>query len=117
MPRRHVCKRIARAQVVDMFGAALPVAALQFAAIRELVTPGDNGVLFEDAPGLAERLRELLDGFCGDEGDDSDGAVDESLRDSGTSALATLRAGAARWAAVRWQDAWAAHAAPLFEAP
>jgi beta-1,4-mannosyltransferase len=104
-------------QVVDMFGAALPVAALQFAAIRELVTPGDNGVLFEDAPGLAARLRELLDGFCGDAGEGDACDDEDPVRDSGTRVLATLRAGAARWAAVRWQDAWAAHAAPLFEQP
>ena len=88
-----------------MFGASLPVAALSFPAIRELVTPGVNGVLFEDAPGLAARLRELLAGFGADDGEDDDG----------TPALAALRAGATAWAAVRWQDAWDAHAAPLFE--
>ncbi len=91
-------------QVVDMFGASLPVAALEFAAVRELVSPSVNGVLFADAAGLAARLAELLEGFGGD-----------AAGDDGTPALAALRAGARDWAAVRWQDAWAAHAAPLFD--
>jgi hypothetical protein len=86
-----------------MFGAALPVAALEFPALPELVTPGVNGVVFADAPGLCARLQELLRGFG-----------DASAGDDGTAALATLREGAAAWAAVRWEDAWAAHALPLF---
>ena len=89
-------------KVVDMFGAGLPVAALQFPAIGELVADGVNGVLFRDADGLAAQLRALLAGFGGD-GDD------------GTPALAALRRGAAEWAAVRWEDEWAANAQPLFD--
>jgi len=92
-------------KVVDMFGAGLPVAALQFPAIGELVADGVNGVLFSDADGLAARLRDLLAGFGGDGDGDGDG----------TPALAALRRGAADWAAVRWEDEWAAHAMPLFQ--
>jgi beta-1,4-mannosyltransferase len=90
-----------------MFGAALPVAALEFPAIGELVAAGVNGVLFRDAAGLAQHLREQLDGFGNGGADDAE--------EHGTAALAALRAGATAWAAVRWADAWAAHAAPLFE--
>jgi len=89
-------------KVVDMFGAHLPVAALQFPAIGELVADGVNGVLFRDADGLAAHLRALLTGFGGDD-------------DDGTPALADLRRGAKDWAAVGWDDQWVATAGPLFD--
>jgi len=93
-------------KVVDMFGAALPVLALGYPTLRELVQPGVSGELFSDAGGLAAQLRRLLAGF--------DGAAAEGGMADGTAALATLRRGAAAWGAQRWEGAWAEHAAPLF---
>ncbi|CAG7847971.1 UDP-glycosyltransferase TURAN {ECO:0000303/PubMed:25919390} [Serendipita indica DSM 11827] len=50
-------------KIVDMFGCHLPVCALNFACLGELVTDGQNGLVFEDADGLATHLQTLLSGF------------------------------------------------------
>lgn len=79
-----------------MFGAGLPVCAVDYPCITELVQPGVTGLLFRDAPQLATQLQQLLSS-----GGDS-------------KQLATLRAGVAKhqlqW---RWQDNWQAVAAPV----
>jgi beta-1,4-mannosyltransferase len=92
-------------KVVDMFGASLPVAALGYATLAELVNPGVNGVTFADAKQLAGHLRTVLAGFAGGEDDVAGGP---------TPTLARLRQGAAAWAAVRWDQEWLRVAAPLF---
>lgn len=92
-------------KVVDMFGAGLPVCAVDYNCITELVTPGVTGLLFKDSQQLAQQLLQLLDGF-NDEGDG---------QPSSSSQLAALREGVAKeqsqW---RWQDNWQAVAAPVF---
>ena len=50
-------------QVVDMFGCGLPVCALSYSCITELVKDGKTGLLFSSAQGLAEHLAALLHGF------------------------------------------------------
>lgn len=50
-------------KVVDMFGCGLPVCALNFRCLDELVQQGKNGVIFKDAPELAEQLEDLFTGF------------------------------------------------------
>ena len=92
-------------KVVDMFGASLPVAALGYATLEELVNPGVNGVTFADAKELAGHLRTVLAGFAGGDDDATGGP---------TTTLARLRQGAAAWAAVRWEEEWLRVAAPLF---
>lgn len=47
-------------KVVDMFGARLPVCALKFPCISELVKENENGLLFESGSELAQQLKELL---------------------------------------------------------
>eukprot|EP00171_Calliarthron_tuberculosum_P000044 IDg44t1 len=47
-------------KVVDMLGCGLPVAALRYNCIRELVRDGQNGVLFSDA----QELVAVLCGCC-----------------------------------------------------
>jgi beta-1,4-mannosyltransferase len=90
-------------KVVDMFGAGLPVCAVQYDCITELVQPGSTGLLFTSAEQLAQQLLSLLQGFTGD-----------LQRDKGGQ-LAVLRAAVAKeqshW---RWQDNWQAVAAPVF---
>ena len=46
-------------KVVDMFGAGIPVLAVNFPALPELVRDQHNGFVFESREGLAERLLEI----------------------------------------------------------
>lgn len=50
-------------KIVDMFGCGLPVCALNFKCLDELVKHGKNGVIFHDAGELAEQLEDLFKGF------------------------------------------------------
>lgn len=50
-------------KVVDMFGCGLPVCALNFKCLDELVKDGKNGVVFSDAMGLTEKLEDLFVDF------------------------------------------------------
>ncbi|KXZ47485.1 hypothetical protein GPECTOR_35g923 [Gonium pectorale] len=50
-------------KVVDMYGSGLPVCALSYSCITELVTPGETGLLFSDGRELADQLAGLLAGF------------------------------------------------------
>ncbi|CAF0918519.1 unnamed protein product [Adineta ricciae] len=50
-------------KVVDMFAVGVPVCAVHYDCIGELVKRDQNGVIFEDADDLCERLESLLHGF------------------------------------------------------
>jgi len=50
-------------KVVDMFGSQLPVLALNFACLGELVHDRQNGFVFDNAENLAKLLTELLRDF------------------------------------------------------
>jgi beta-1,4-mannosyltransferase len=85
-------------KIADMFGAGLPVGALDDGGcLAEMVRPGVDAQLFADAEQLSAGLVALLGG-----------------RPGATPALDRLRAGAlAAAAGPRWDEAWATHAAPL----
>ncbi|UJR25507.1 hypothetical protein I4U23_006853 [Adineta vaga] len=50
-------------KVVDMFAVGVPVCAVQYDCIGELVKRDQNGVIFQDADDLCDRLESLLYGF------------------------------------------------------
>ena len=50
-------------KVVDMLGCGLPVCALRFACLDELVQPGRNGEVFDNADTLCSALCHALSGF------------------------------------------------------
>jgi beta-1,4-mannosyltransferase len=97
-------------KVVDMFGAGLPVCALSYPCIQELVCPGRNGLLFSTPQELAEQRGEALAGFPwgGGDGSGGGGGGAEPL-------LARLRRGAEESGATRWDEAWRAVALPVLE--
>ncbi|KAL9654055.1 hypothetical protein ABK040_011599 [Willaertia magna] len=47
-------------KVVDMFGSNLPVLAIEYETISELVKHGENGYIFKDSNELTEYLEELF---------------------------------------------------------
>ena len=85
-------------KVADMFGAGLPVCALDYGpCLAEQVRHGENGLLFADAAQLAAQLHELFRGFPGD-----------------TPLLDGLRRNVAEPPHPLWSDEWNATARPLF---
>lgn len=84
-------------KVVDLFGAGVPVCALDYGAcLAERVRHGDNGLLFSTARQLADELFDLFETFPG-----------------GASMLDRLRSGARRSARPTWEEGWAAEARPV----
>lgn len=85
-------------KVVDMFGAGLPVCALDYGpCLAEQVRHGETGLLFANAVQLAEQLYDLFHGF----------PDDTPLLDRLRHNVAVLRNGS-------WWDEWAAQAQPVF---
>ncbi|XVF14841.1 hypothetical protein REPUB_Repub09cG0096200 [Reevesia pubescens] len=84
-------------KVVDMFGCGLPVCAVSFSCIDELVKVEKNGLLFSSSSELADELLMLFRGF-----------PDES------NALKSLKNGALETgSSARWATEWEEHAKPL----
>jgi beta-1,4-mannosyltransferase len=84
-------------KIADLFGAGVPVCALDYGAcLAERVRHGDNGLLFSTGNQLADVLFDLFEGF----------PADQSL-------LGRLRAGARRSARPTWEEGWMREAKPL----
>lgn len=84
-------------KVVDLFGAGVPVCALDYgASLAERVRHGDNGVLFSSARQLADVLFDLFETFP------------EEQR-----TLNRLRAGVRKSARMTWEEGWIREARPI----
>ncbi|KAK9056856.1 hypothetical protein SSX86_024220 [Deinandra increscens subsp. villosa] len=84
-------------KVVDMFGCGLPVCAVSYSCITELVKVEKNGLLFSSSSELADELMMLFKGFP-----------------DGCDALRTLRNGVLEMgASAKWATEWEANAKPL----
>ena len=78
-------------KVADLFGAGVPVCALDYGAcLAERVRHGENGLLFSTARQLSDLLFDLFETFPSD-----------------TSLLDRLRTGARRAARPTWEEGWA----------
>ena len=77
-------------KVADLFGAGVPVCALDYGAcLAERVRHGDNGLLFSTASHLADILFDLFEGFPTE-----------------SRAIERLRAGARRSSRPTWDEGW-----------
>jgi beta-1,4-mannosyltransferase len=84
-------------KVVDLFGAGVPVCALDYGAcLAERVRHGDNGLLFSTARQRADELFDLFETFPGS-----------------ASMLDRLRTGARRTARPTWEEGWTVEARPV----
>jgi beta-1,4-mannosyltransferase len=84
-------------KVADLFGAGVPVCALDYGAcLAERVRHGDNGLLFSTARQLADVLFDLFETYPAE-----------------PSQLTRLRVGAHRSARPTWEEGWATEARPV----
>jgi beta-1,4-mannosyltransferase len=84
-------------KVADLFGAGVPVCALDYGAcLAERVRHGDNGLLFSTARQLADVLFDLFETYPADQ-----------------SPLDRLRNGARKSARPTWEEGWAREAKPV----
>jgi len=84
-------------KVADLFGAGVPVCALDYGAtLAERVRHGTNGLLFSTAEQLSSVLFDFFEGFPGD---------DQTFE--------RLRIGARKSARMSWDDGWTREAEPV----
>ncbi|XP_038874292.1 UDP-glycosyltransferase TURAN isoform X4 [Benincasa hispida] len=83
-------------KVVDMFGCGLPVCAVSYSCINELVKVGENGLLFSSSSELADELLMLFRGFPNE-----------------CNALHSLKNSTIEMGSRRWSTEWEEHAKPL----
>ncbi|KAJ3006437.1 mannosyltransferase [Thoreauomyces humboldtii] len=86
-------------KIVDMFGCGLPVCAVDYPCLRELVVDRENGRAFSTPKELCAQLQELLRDFKGD---------------MTTPGLAMLQKGTEAFASRRWHGEWKRLVQPLF---
>ena len=84
-------------KIADLFGAGVPVCALDYGAcLAERVRHGDNGLLFSNGRQLADIIFDLFETFPADQ-----------------KALERLRNGARKLARPTWEEGWAREAKPV----
>ena len=100
-------------KVVDMFGAGLPVCAVQFNCLHELVKHNVNGLIFETSEELMNHFYTLFKHFPFCVGNDE---MDSSIS-SNQNLLLKLSEGVKEFSNAdnRWENNWKTHALPLFK--
>jgi beta-1,4-mannosyltransferase len=84
-------------KVADLFGAGVPVCALDYGAtLAERVRHGTNGLLFSTAEQLTSVLFDFFEAFPGDD-----------------QAFERLRTGARKSAGISWEEGWRREAQPV----
>ncbi|XP_023124033.2 chitobiosyldiphosphodolichol beta-mannosyltransferase [Amphiprion ocellaris] len=83
-------------KVVDMFGCCLPVCAISFHCLHELVKHEENGLIFKDSAELSQQLKCLLSEFPSSDGK-----------------LGTFRKNLRTSRGQRWDDNWDQNVLPL----
>lgn len=84
-------------KIADLFGAGVPVCALDYGAcLAERVRHGENGLLFSNGRQLADVLFDLFEPFPGDQ-----------------RTLDRLRAGARKSSRPTWEEGWLREARPV----
>ena len=84
-------------KIADMFGAGVPVCALDYGAtLAERVRHGSNGLLFSTAEQMANVLFDLFETFPGDD-----------------QLFERLRTGARKSASMSWDEGWTREAMPV----
>ncbi|XP_048763993.2 chitobiosyldiphosphodolichol beta-mannosyltransferase-like [Ostrea edulis] len=76
-------------KVVDMFGCGIPVCALRFNCISELVKDGQNGLLFQDSQELCQQLKTLMVDYKG-----------------GKTKLSQMKCNLEKFQKLRWHESW-----------
>ena len=85
-------------KVVDMFGSGLPVCAVSFKCLGELVKHDKNGMIFHCANELNQQLQQLLNGF-----------PDQCSK------LKVYKENVKQFQALRWHQCWKSNVLPMFE--
>ena len=84
-------------KIADLFGAGVPVLALDYGAcLAERVRHGDNGLLFSTAGQMADIVFDLFENYPADQ-----------------KGLERLRAGARKSARPTWEEGWSREARPF----
>ena len=108
-----------------MFGCGLPVCALSYSCIGELVSHEHNGLLFDSGPQLAQQLLDCFRGFspfspAGGAGGKGDAGAGAAQPNGGGAAgasglLAQLRQGVVGASMARWDVTWRKTVLPVLE--
>jgi beta-1,4-mannosyltransferase len=85
-------------KIVDMFGARLPVCAIHYKTLPELVEDGKNGLIFHDSKELAKQIYDLFEKFPKDR-----------------KQLLQMRENLKEFQAYRWDDEWENKASAIFQ--
>eukprot|EP01080_Neovahlkampfia_damariscottae_P011724 gene11724-5063_t len=85
-------------KVVDMLGSGLPVCAINYKTLHELVINGKNGMVFENSNDLSDHLFQLFKDFP-----------------VKTKKLDNMKKNVLQFQKYRWDDEWKKKAAPVFK--